>query len=150
MPCREFVDDFGQRWTVWSVAPLRAERRAASERRDLNRPAGRALLGRGRERRIGPGTPATDRPLRLAVLPALLRGWLCFESDHEKRRLAPIPPGWESMSDRGLAELSARGTVVARGARQHVGSTAAWRRARCVAVPASASVPQPQLRTSTR
>ena len=150
MPCREFVDEYGDRWTVWSVAPLRAERRCSAERRDMNRPAGRSLLGRGRERRTVAAPAATTRPLRLAVLPALLRGWLCFESDREKRRLAPIPPGWESMSDRGLAALSARGTVVARSARRGVGSAAAWRRARCVAAPGAAVVSPAPLRASTR
>jgi len=133
---------------VWSVAPLRAERRSVSERRDMNRPAGRALLGRGRERRDTPSPTTAKRPLRLAVLPALLRGWLCFESELEKRRLAPVPPGWESMSDRGLAELCARSLVVARSARRAVGSAPAWRRARCLA-PAGAMM-TPRLRTSTR
>lgn len=137
MPCREFVDGYGAGWTVWSVAPLSAERRRTSERRDLHRPAGRALLGRGRERRGAPAAPLTKRPLRLAVLPALLRGWLCFESDLEKRRLAPVPPGWQSMSDRGLAELCARATVVARTARRAVGSPSAPRRPHCLAIPAA-------------
>lgn len=32
-------------------------------------------------------------------------GWLCFESSQEKRRLAPIPAGWEQNEDARLEEL---------------------------------------------
>jgi hypothetical protein len=36
-------------------------------------------------------------------------GWLAFESAHgEKRRLAPIPEDWESLSDKELAALCAQ------------------------------------------
>lgn len=34
--------------------------------------------------------------------PSLANGWLCFESLAEKRRLHPVPPGWEEQSDDGL------------------------------------------------
>jgi hypothetical protein len=27
--------------------------------------------------------------------PAFRSGWLCFQSESERRRLAPIPPGWD-------------------------------------------------------
>ena len=27
-------------------------------------------------------------------------GWLCFQSAHERRRLAPIPAGWEAWDER--------------------------------------------------
>jgi len=33
------------------------------------------------------------------------KGWLTFESQSERRRLAPIPADWESMSDAALATL---------------------------------------------
>ena len=32
-------------------------------------------------------------------------GWLVFESAREKRRLAPIPPGWRRMNPAELATL---------------------------------------------
>jgi hypothetical protein len=32
-------------------------------------------------------------------------GWLAFQSASEKRRLAPVPPDWTSLSDAGLALL---------------------------------------------
>jgi hypothetical protein len=32
-------------------------------------------------------------------------GWLCFESEGEKRRLAPLPVDWETMSETTLTSL---------------------------------------------
>jgi hypothetical protein len=32
-------------------------------------------------------------------------GWLAFDAGQEMRRLAPIPDGWELMSDRQLLAL---------------------------------------------
>src|SRR5688500_20123435 len=45
-------------------------------------------------------------------------GWLTFECEGDKRRLAPFPPGWENFSParlallRRLAEKAANDTVV--------------------------------------
>jgi hypothetical protein len=41
-------------------------------------------------------------------------GWLCFESDVNKRRLSPIPPDWRDSSDRELQRLLQRAQPVAR------------------------------------
>jgi hypothetical protein len=41
---------------------------------------------------------------------AYREGWLLFESPTEKRRLAPVPPDWESLSDEALAALCAGAT----------------------------------------
>jgi hypothetical protein len=38
---------------------------------------------------------------------AYREGWLLFESANEKRRLAPVPHDWESLSDQALAQLCA-------------------------------------------
>lgn len=38
---------------------------------------------------------------------AYREGWLLFESEREKRRLAPIPKDWESLSDEALGRLCA-------------------------------------------
>ena len=35
----------------------------------------------------------------------LREGWLCFESEEERRRFAPIPHGWENMGDAVLRVL---------------------------------------------
>ena len=32
-------------------------------------------------------------------------GWLCFLSDKGRRRVAPIPDGWEDMNDQSLRRL---------------------------------------------
>jgi hypothetical protein len=55
-------------------------------------------------------------PLVRPSLPAQLtgafqQGWLCFDSVAETRRLSPIPPAWQSLSDQGLEELSQRAGV---------------------------------------
>ena len=36
-------------------------------------------------------------------------GWLCFQSFTERRRLAPIPLGWEGWDDRTLLSASEQG-----------------------------------------
>lgn len=93
MNYRTFTDPRGIRWEVWLVLPAAAERRAA-ERRVLadRRRESRAVA---KERRV-----AVDRRhythRRLGVAPVFSNGWLCFESDEEKRRLAPVPPGWDN------------------------------------------------------
>jgi hypothetical protein len=51
----------------------------------------------------------TDAVSKGTALPEAFReGWLVFESAVEKRRLAPVPPDWESMSDAQLAVLNSR------------------------------------------
>lgn len=42
---------------------------------------------------------------RRSVDPELTEGWLTFESMLEKRRLAPIPDGWEELDDEALGRL---------------------------------------------
>lgn len=49
-----------------------------------------------------------DRGGRRSVNPELAEGWLTFESAVEKRRLAPIPEGWEEVDDESLVELCDR------------------------------------------
>jgi hypothetical protein len=93
MNYRTFTDSRGVRWEVWLVMPTAAERRAA-ERRVL---ADRRVENRPHppERRV-----TTDRRhfsfRRVGVAPVYQNGWLCFESDEEKRRLAPVPDTWDS------------------------------------------------------
>lgn len=71
---RRFTDTSGTEWRVWQVSPTSVGVHRGAETL---------------ERLSLQGTPFAD-------------GWLCFESDVEKRRLAPIPPGWE---DAGLGQL---------------------------------------------
>jgi hypothetical protein len=39
------------------------------------------------------------------VAPELTRGWLCFRSPREKRRLTPIPNNWMTLRDDDLWRL---------------------------------------------
>jgi len=51
------------------------------------------------------------------LLPAEYReGWLVFESEIEKRRIAPVPPAWGDLSDEALSALCAKATVETRRA----------------------------------
>lgn len=87
MAYREFEDAAGRLWRVWDVYPTRAERRLGAERRGADRS--------GEERRRWDET-------RVLVPPALLDGWLCFETGGERRRLAPVPSGWDGAPDAQL------------------------------------------------
>lgn len=45
---------------------------------------------------------------------AAQRGWLCFESGSERRRLAPIPVGWTECDAAALRDLCGRAEPVQR------------------------------------
>ncbi len=103
MAARSFRDAFGLDWIVWAVQPQLGERRSGTERRS------------GRDRRADPtrrrATAAADRR-RLAerrvvhrprvFIPGFEQGWLCFEAAGQRRRLAPIPSGWEQCDEQAL------------------------------------------------
>jgi hypothetical protein len=97
---RTFLDPRGKRWEVWLVTP------AAAERRKVDR---RAAAGRsdpftgGPERRKTPERRRDPFQRSMAVASEFSQGWLCFESEGEKRRLAPVPPGWEEAGPNQLA-----------------------------------------------
>jgi len=42
---------------------------------------------------------------RIHVQPDLQEGWLAFQCGEQRRRLAPLPVGWDEMSDRALLGL---------------------------------------------
>jgi len=90
MAHRKFTDSFGIEWDVWEVEPSRAERRTGGERR---------TGARGPDRRR-----ASDGP-RVRISSELAHGWLCFQSRIEKRRLVPVPEGWEQLPDEDLRRL---------------------------------------------
>jgi hypothetical protein len=82
MALREFTDEGGREWTVWDVHPSLADRR--------KRNAGPSPGTRERRRYAEP---------RVHLRPSMSNGWLAFESrDGERRRLAPIPDGWQAAS----------------------------------------------------
>lgn len=108
MALREFIAPDGELWRVWQVIPT----------------LGRSGFARLRERRgqdvvryQGPDRRKGDRRSIASQAPVLAEGleggWLAFEHDGAKRRLAPPPAGWESRTDRELGDLWAAARVVA-------------------------------------
>ena len=84
MSYRTFVDSSGKRWEVWLVTPASAERRKSDRRHTP-------------ERRKNPFHR------KLEVASEYSEGWLCFEGDGDKRRLAPVPEGWYEAGPERLA-----------------------------------------------
>lgn len=108
MSYRTFVDSAGRRWEVWLVTP------AASERRRADRRAGASHGFEGTsDRRITPERRRSPFRQSVAISSEYNNGWLCFESEGEKRRLVPVPKGWaEADLDRLLQYLQAAKRVV--------------------------------------
>lgn len=81
---RGFTDSTGVEWRVWEVYPTRA------------------------------GSPSTAESFSSAKLKGTVfaEGWLCFESKTEKRRLAPIPDGWDKNEYTLLEQLLGQATPV--------------------------------------
>ena|SRR5689334_11890000 len=85
-----FTDRTGRAWDVWSVKPT-----SKVERREAQAP-------------INPGDDRRKEPeYRVVLGPGMAKGWLCFQSGDEKRRLAPFPRNWQSLEDRELSTLLA-------------------------------------------
>ena len=82
---RGFTDSTGIEWRVWEVFPSRA------------------------------GNHTTAETFSTAKLKGTVyaEGWLCFESGSEKRRLAPIPAGWQAHEPDALQQLLEQATPVA-------------------------------------
>ena len=86
MAHRKITDRFGHDWDVWEVNPQAIDRRRREEPRLVERRGSNiGLVGRINERLRG--------------------GWIAFQSAHEKRRLSPVPPNWEAMTDDELLAL---------------------------------------------
>ena len=81
---RGFTDSSGVDWRVWEVFPS----------------AGINAKGAGSHSR----SSLKDT--------AFANGWLCFESASEKRRLTPIPSGWEMREGKLLEQLRDEATLV--------------------------------------
>jgi hypothetical protein len=100
MSYRTFVDKDGAYWQVWDSQPSKFERRMGTDdRRHLKR-----FPWRGTERRSGIDRRATSQR-RITLAEGYGRGWLTFESLEEKRRLVPIPNGWEEASSTALRAM---------------------------------------------
>jgi hypothetical protein len=108
MSYRTFVDRDGAYWQVWDSQPSKVERRVSADRRHLNH-----LPWRGSERRTGIDR-RTINQRRITLSEGYGRGWLTFESLVEKRRLVPIPSGWEAASNTTLRALCDRAKRIAK------------------------------------
>ncbi len=76
----------------------------------------RNLLRDDREWTVWDVLPTFDARLRMSGEAAdlLVQGWLVFECDVEKRRLGPIPEGWDALPDDALVLLLASAVPVPR------------------------------------
>jgi hypothetical protein len=84
---RTFIDGQGRTWKGRVVVPTKAKR--------WSRPS------------VGDaGLEAREIEYQAPLGPDFANGWLCFETRGEKRRLAPFPPDWDSMTDAELVTLS--------------------------------------------
>jgi len=107
---RTFIDSSGKRWEVWLVTPAAAERRRIDRRRGSS---GSEAYAGSLDRRKTPERRRSPFQRSVAVASEFSQGWLCFESDGEKRRLAPVPSGWdEAGPDRLATWLQAARRVV--------------------------------------
>jgi hypothetical protein len=109
MSYRTFVDRDGSYWQVWDSQPTRVERRQA----EADRRRRQLYPWRGSERRNGTDRRTTSQP-RITLADGYGGGWLTFESLYEKRRLLPIPPRWEDLSQAELRALCEKAKRVAR------------------------------------
>ena len=91
MSSREFTDRRGIVWRVREIIPQFAERRRSERRATAGTPpsAGAPVV----ERRFTERRRAST--IRATVSSGYEQGWLTFESSEDKRRLAPVPSGWE-------------------------------------------------------
>ena len=105
MPYRTFADEQGRSWEIWDVRPERVERRGLERRQEDVRPWA------GPERRVA-DERRQDREVRARLAYPLSEGWLVFKSDEEKRRLAPIPPHWESLRGQELRDLWQKADII--------------------------------------
>ena len=111
MSYRTFLDSTGKRWEVWLVTPAAAERRRV-DRRAAATARGEDLSGFA-DRRHTPDRRKNPFRRTIEVASEYSKGWLCFESEGEKRRLAPVPEGWdEAGPDRMATWLQAAKRVV--------------------------------------
>ena len=102
MSQRTFADPDGNLWNVTAIQPQMTERRLSDRRKASN-----ATVDFRAERRSIPDR-RHQREVRAPVREGFEQGWLVFDNGEEKRRCAPVPPGWEQMTTHELQALCAR------------------------------------------
>lgn len=98
---RTFADSDGTRWNVTSIQPQLTERRLSDRRVASN-----SVVDFRAERAVSDRRQV--RTVRAPVRDGFEQGWLVFDNGREKRRLAPVPAGWEHMTAHELLALCAR------------------------------------------
>jgi len=115
---RRFTDQQGKTWDVWQVHPAAAERRFSQRRVNDEDRTDAAERRSGVDRR-------EERLARALIAPEFTYGWLCFETQGEKRRLAPVPDRWDSADDETIEQWCCSAKPVVRrpssGVRQEGG-----------------------------
>jgi hypothetical protein len=101
MAHREFIDSRHVTWDVWDVYPTLGDRRGSLADR-------RHFIRETVERRTMLGAAG------LRVSPQYTHGWLAFQSEHDRRRLAPVPDGWEELDEAELERLCQAATPIGR------------------------------------
>jgi hypothetical protein len=109
MGYRTFVDRDGSYWQVWDSQPSRVERRLRGSDRRNHKP----FPWKGAERRDGADRRMTAQR-RITLNEGYGAGWLTFESLDEKRRLVPIPPRWDDLSQAELRVLCDKAKRIAK------------------------------------
>jgi hypothetical protein len=84
MAHRDLLDSDGVEWQVWAVIPPLTDGLVHTTTLDTN----------------------------AGFTPELRHGWVAFQSRSERKRLMPIPPGWEEMNEAELRALLATATPV--------------------------------------
>ena len=116
MAHRTFTDAEGREWEVWEVRPGLALIPGGVDRR-LQRTEPPEAVGESEAAVVRIANERRRRDRRLAVSPQLRGGWLAFRrGGEERRRLAPVPAGWERESDVQLAASCRVAQVVTRSA----------------------------------
>lgn len=106
MAYRTFLDNNGRYWQVWESHQHTFERRKGERRQGTGAWDG-IERRQNQDRRLGAGARTVYVDAQLAS------GWLTFESFTEKRRLAPVPPHWDELSQHELIGLWERANPVA-------------------------------------
>jgi hypothetical protein len=109
-----YNDSTGTEWQVWDIVPRIHERRnvETADRRVEIIPI--AFADR---RRVENARRSKSGIRRGYLRGSFAHGWLCFESQHEKRRLSPIPNDWTSCDDDRLEAYSRSAERVPGGGR---------------------------------
>jgi hypothetical protein len=94
---RQFKDQQGKLWDVWQVHPAAIERRFSARRVEKDERVDAVERRSGLERRA-------EKFSRNPVAAEFAYGWLCFETAGEKRRLAPVPEGWDTADDETIEQ----------------------------------------------